>query len=342
MKLIRTEDAVGQVICHDMTQIIVGVTKDARFRKGHIITEEDVPVLLSMGKEHVYALSLEAGMVHEDDAVKTLVNACRNDHMRESPVKEGKVELKATRSGVLEIDTERLFRINSLGEVMIATQANHTVVKPGDKLAGMRIIPLAISQTQLDMVASIAGTKDPILSIHPFKVKDCTILVTGNEVQKGLIEDTFSKVVEDKLAAFGVSVNAVIKTGDDQAAITDAIKKAKAGGSSLIVCTGGMSVDPDDRTPAAIKASGARMVSYGAPVLPGAMFLVSYLDNTPVLGLPGCVMYAKRTILDLLLPRLLAGIVLQASDIARLGNGGLCMDCPVCHFPNCSFGKGGY
>lgn len=341
MKLIKTEDAVGQVLCHDLTQIIVGVTKDARFRKGQVVKEEDIPVLLSMGKEHLYVWELDEGMMHEDEGAKILCQACKNTFMEESTIKEGKIELKATHEGVLEIDTQRLFSINSLGDVMIATRVNHSVVHPGDKLAGMRVIPLVISSSQMEKVSSIADASSPLLTIHPFLIKDCTLLVTGNEVSKGLITDTFSPVVEKKLNDFGVVVTNICYVGDDQAYIAKAIKEAVAEGASMVICTGGMSVDPDDRTPGSIKESGAQIVTYGAPVLPGAMFLISFLGEVPILGLPGCVMYAKRTVFDLALPSLVARLPLDAKAIAHWGNGGLCLNCPICHFPNCNFGMGG-
>ncbi len=341
MKLIRTQDAVGHVLCHDMTQIIVGVTKDARFRKGHIVREEDIPVLLSMGKEYLYVWEKQEGMLHENEAAEILCNATQSDHMERSEVKEGKIELKATCEGVLQIDLERLLRINSLGDVMIAARHNFARVQAGDKLAGMRVIPLVIDAVKMHQVAAIAGVSNPLLSIRPFLIKRCTILVTGSEVKKGIIEDTFSQIVERKLAEVGVSVSAKILTGDDEAYIASCIRQAVADGEEMVLCTGGMSVDPDDRTPKAIRDSGARIVSYGAPVLPGAMFLVSYLGDVPVLGLPGCVMYAQRTIFDILLPRFVARIPVTAYDIASLGNGGLCLQCEPCTFPNCGFGNGG-
>lgn len=341
MKLIRTQDAVGHILCHDMTQIIVGVTKDARFRKGHIVREEDIPVLLSMGKENLYVWEKQEGMLHENEAAEILCNATKNDHMERSEVKEGKIELKATCEGVLQIDLERLLRINSLGDVMIATRHNYARVKKGDKLAGMRVIPLVIDAAKMDQVAAIAGISNPVLSIKPYVIRRCTVLVTGNEVKKGIIEDTFSRVVEKKLAEVGVSVSRKILTGDDEVYITSCIRQAIADGEEMVLCTGGMSVDPDDRTPKAIRDSGARIVSYGAPVLPGAMFLVSYIGDVPVLGLPGCVMYEDRTIFDILLPRFVARIPVTSHDIASLGNGGLCLKCRTCTFPNCGFGNGG-
>lgn len=340
MKRIKTEDAVGQVLCHDMTQIIPGVTKDARFRKGHVVTAEDIPVLLSMGKDYLYIWEKQEGMLHENEGARILCDLCKNEHMSESPVKEGKIELSATCDGLFSIDVERLDAINSLGEIMIAARSNHLPVKAGDKLAGTRVIPLVISEEKMNEAKRIAGGR-PLLSVLPYKKKKCGIVTTGNEVFYGRIKDAFSPVVAAKLEEYGGEVMGVTLCGDDPAGITAAIKKFLADGADLVVCTGGMSVDPDDRTPAAIKATGAKIVSYGAPVLPGAMFLLSYLDGKPVMGLPGCVMYARRTIFDLVLPRVMADDPVTAKDLARLGNGGLCLNCETCHYPNCGFGKGG-
>ena len=340
MKLIDTKNAVGHVLCHDMTQIIPGVTKDARFRKGHIVTEEDVPVLLSMGKEHLYVWEKIPGMLHEDEAALRLLALCRNGNMRPTQVKEGKIELLAERDGLFRVDVERLNAVNDEDEIIIATRHNNSAVCAGDKLAGMRIIPLVIEEKKLKAAEEKAGGT-PILSIHPWKRKTCGLVTTGSEVANGLIQDAFTPVVRQKLAEYGCKIVRQCCPGDDREAITAAIRQFHAAGVDMILCTGGMSVDPDDRTPAAIAAAGVNVVSYGAPVLPGAMFLVSYFaDGTPVLGLPGCVMYAKATIFDLLLPRIVADVPITRREIKRLGNGGLCLGCGQCHYPICPFGKG--
>ena len=339
MKLIRTEDAVGQVLCHDMTQIIPGEYKDARFRKGHIVTAEDIPVLLSMGKENLYVWEKAEGMLHEDEAALRLRDLCLSDHMRCTPVKEGKVELIAEADGLFEVDTERLYAVNSNEELMIATRHTNTAVYPGDKLAGMRVIPLVIEEAKLEKAEKAAG-KEPLLRIRPWKLKTAAVITTGSEVAKGLIADKFTPVVKAKLAGYGIETVSHVLTGDDQEKIRDEIVKAHENGTDLILCTGGMSVDPDDRTPGAIARSGVKIVTYGAPTLPGAMFCLGYFeDGTPVLGLPGCVMYAKATIFDLVLPRIAAGVRLTRGDFVRLGHGGLCFGCDTCHYPNCSFGK---
>ena len=340
MKEIKTTEAVGHVLCHDMTQIIRGVTKGPRFRKGHVVTEEDIPVLLSMGKESLYVWEKQEGMLHEDEAALILRDICKNEHMAESEIREGKLELSADCDGLFCIDIGRLDAVNSLGEMMIATRSNHLPVKKGDKLAGMRVIPLVISGEKMERAKQLAG-EGPLLEIKPYHPKKVGIVTTGSEVLTGRIRDTFTPVVIEKLEEYGAQVLGSSLSGDRPEQITAAIHEFLETGAEMVVCTGGMSVDPDDRTPAAIRATGAQMVSYGAPVLPGAMFLLSYLDKKPIVGLPGCVMYAKRTIFDLVLPRLMADDPVTGQDLARLGNGGLCLNCETCHYPNCGFGKGG-
>jgi len=343
MKLIRTEDAVGQILCHDITQIIPGVVKDARFRKGHIVTEEDVPVLLTLGKEHLYVWENDDTKYHENEAAEILCALCESAHMRRGGVKEGKIELFAETDGLLKIDGELLDGINSLGEMMIATRHGNLPVKAGDKLCGTRIIPLVIEKEKMERAKALCGDKK-ILSLLPFRQKKIAIVTTGSEVYHGRIQDGFGPVLRQKAAEYGCPVIGQVFCDDDPQMITEAILTFVKQGAELVLCSGGMSVDPDDRTPLAIKNTGARIVTYGAPVLPGAMFLLSYLaaeqGEVPVVGLPGCVMYARRSIFDLVLPRLLADDPVTKEELDRLGRGGLCLGCETCTWPNCGFGKG--
>ena len=342
MKLIKTEEAVGSVLCHDLTQIIKGVTKDAVFRKGHIVQPEDIPVLLSIGKEHLYVWEADENMLHENDAARILCAICKNANMHESEVKEGKIELSATCEGLFKVDSKRLQLVNSFGQMMIATRHGNTPVKKGDKLAGTRIIPLVIEKEKMYSIQELCG-EEPILKLLPYKLKKAAVIATGSEIFTGRIKDTFTPVIEEKLAEYGVEVVFKQVLGDDPEAVTAAIKSAiEEKGAELVCCTGGMSVDPDDRTPLAIKNTGAQIISYGAPVLPGAMFLLAYygVNKVPIMGLPGCVMYSKRTIFDLVLPRVIACDYVTAEELAQLGEGGLCLNCPVCTYPACGFGKG--
>ena len=342
MKLIKTEDAVGSVLCHDLTQIIKGVTKDAVFRKGHIVQPEDIPVLLSIGKEHLYVWEADENMLHENDAARILCAICKNANMHESEVKDGKIELSATCEGLFKVDSKRLQLVNSFGQMMIATRHGNTPVKKGDKLAGSRIIPLVIEKEKMYSIQELCG-EEPILKLLPYKLKKAAVIATGSEVFTGRIKDTFTPVIEEKLAEYGVEVVFKQVLGDDPEAVTASIKTAiEEKGVELVCCTGGMSVDPDDRTPLAIKNTGAQIISYGAPVLPGAMFLLAYygVNKVPLMGLPGCVMYSKRTIFDLVLPRVIACDYVTAEELAQLGEGGLCLNCPVCTYTACGFGKG--
>ena len=344
MKCIRTEDAVGHVLCHDITQIVPGEKKGPVFKKGHIVQKEDIPVLLSVGKENLYVWEKKPGILHEDEAAEILREICmgKNQAMCASAPSEGKIEITAACDGLLKIDSKRLFEVNSLGEMMIATIHGNTVVHKGDRLAGTRIIPLVIEEEKMRRAKTVAG-ENPLLSILPFPRAKTGIVTTGSEVASGRIQDAFYPVLQKKLAEFNLPVMGQKIVGDDMETITKAVLDFADEGADIILCTGGMSVDPDDRTPGAIKATGAEIVSYGAPVLPGAMFLLAYLSRggktVPVMGLPGCVMYAGRTVFDLVFPRVLAGERLSASDFASYGERGLCLGCRTCHYPNCGFGK---
>lgn len=339
MKLMKTEDAVGQILCHDITQIIKGVTKDAVFRKGHVIREEDIPVLLSVGKDHIYIWENNENMLHENDAAEILYDICKNDHMRPSGIKEGKIELIAECDGVLKIDRKKLVAINSLGEMMIASRHGDFPVKAGDKIAGTRIIPLVIEKEKMERAREVSAG-GPVFTILPYQKKKVGIVTTGNEVFYGRIQDTFTPVIEEKLSDYDVQIIGHECSDDNHENISACIRKLLENGADMIICTGGMSVDPDDKTPAAIRSVASRVVTYGAPVLPGAMFLLAYYgEDIPVMGLPGCVMYAKKTIFDLVLPRIMAGEILTKEDFDILGEGGLCLTCDVCTFPACGFGK---
>ena len=343
MKCVKTQDAVGHVLCHDITQIIKDVKKGTAFRKGHIVTEEDIPVLLSLGKDNLYIWEKTEGILHENEAAEYLRDICMNENMIQSEVKEGKIELIAEIDGLLKIDVDKLRAVNSLGEMMIATRHTNTTVKKGDKLVGTRIIPLLIEQEKMEKAKEVAGDR-PILSLIPFKKKKVGIVTTGNEVFYGRIKDTFGPVVAEKVKEFGADVIGQTIVNDDIEKITKAVEEFIEQGADMVLCTGGMSVDPDDKTPGAIKNTGARIVSYGAPVLPGAMMLLAYYEKDgrelPIVGLPGCVMYAKRTVFDLVLPRLMADDMVTSDDLAGLGLGGLCLSCDICTFPNCGFRKG--
>ena len=343
MKLLETRDAVGQILCHDITRIIKGKEKGPVFRKGHIITEEDIPVLLSVGKDHIYVWEMNENLLHENDAALCLYDLCKNDNLtRSEDIKEGKIELIAECDGLLKVDKEKLYRVNSFGQMMIASIHNNFPVKKGERVAGMRIIPLAIEKEKMEKVKEVVGD-GAIFTLLPYKKKKVGIVTTGNEVYHGRIEDTFTPVVKAKIEELGSLVIAHEICSDDPEMEISCINKVLEAGAQVVLCTGGMSVDPDDKTPYAIRKTADRVVSYGSPVLPGAMFMLAYKgknDEIPIMGLPGCVMFEGRTVFDLILPRVLADDIITKESLDRLGLGGFCMHCKTCNFPNCALGTG--
>ena len=336
MKKIKTVDAVGRVLLHDITKIVPGEFKGRAFKKGHVIKEEDIDVLLSLGKDNIYVWEETEGLVHENDAAIILKDISCGDGLEFGEIKEGKIDFFASYDGVLKIDKDALLELNMIDDIMMATIHNNTPVKKGEKLGGTRVIPLMVEEEKLNEAKKII--EKPFISVEKFKKKKVGIVTTGNEVFYGRIKDAFGPVVKSKFEYYGSEILGQVILPDKEK-ITEAIKMWIDKGADIVVCSGGMSVDPDDVTPSAIKDCGGEVVTYGSPVLPGAMFLLAYLGDTPIMGLPGCVMYSKRTVFDLVLPRILIDEKLTKRDIALYGQGGLCLDCKVCTFPHCSFGK---
>lgn len=341
MKILPVEDAVGMILAHDMTEIVPGKSSGAAFKKGHVIKKEDIPRLLNMGKEHVYIMEFKAGDVHENEAAIRMAKAAAGQGIEFSEPAEGKVSLTSKHPGLLKVNFKALAEINSIDEIMFATLHTNQFINGNTKVAGTRIIPLVINEEKIKAVEEISKTNWPIVEVIPLRKLKVGIVTTGNEVFYKRIEDKFGPVIEKKFKELGCSVIKQIFSKDDADMIAESIKTLIDEGADIITTTGGMSVDPDDVTPTGIRKSGANIISYGAPTLPGAMFLLSYIGNIPVLGLPGCVMYNDRTIFDLVVPRLVAGEIVTKQDIVKLGHGGLCTGCESCRYPNCGFGKGG-
>lgn len=339
MKQIRIEDAVGCILSHDVTKIVPGEFKGRLFKKGHVIKEEDIPKLLDIGKEHIYVWEQKEGELHENDAAIRIKDLVLGEGCSISEeIKEGKIDFFAARQGVLKINKDELLKLNLLGEIIVATMHDNTPVKVGEKIGATRVIPLIIDEKKILQAEKIINEK--IISVKEIKPKKAVLITTGNEVYKGRIKDAFLPVMKEKLEYYGSEIVRQVILPDNKEMITENILKAiEEDKVDMIICTGGMSVDPDDVTPSAIKDCNGEIVTYGAPVLPGAMFLLAYYKNTPILGVPSCAMYSKRTIFDLVLPRVLADEKLSLEDIAMYGNGGMCLNCEICSFPHCSFGK---
>lgn len=322
LKTISVEEAIGMTLAHDVTEIIPGKHKGPAFRRGHVIREGDIPRLLNMGKAHIYIIELDEGELHEEDAARRLAEAAAGPHITTTDPVEGRVNLVAEISGVLKIDEGLLYRFNALGDIILATLPSNEYVKKGEVVAGTRTIPLVVEEELIHKAEAVCKIK-PIATIQPISSRRVHLVVTGSEVFSGRIKDGFEPVVRKKLKALGGDLEVVKLVPDDPKQIAAHIKDSHEAGAELILISGGMSVDPDDQTPEGIRLSGAHIECHGFPVLPGSMFLLGNLQNTPILGLSGCVLHDPVSSLDVLLPRLLAGERLSRADILALALGGL-------------------
>lgn len=323
---VKVEDAIGMILPHDLTQILPGEFKGRLFRKGHQVTEADIPALLSIGKEHIYVMELQPGYLHEDEAALRMAKAIAGDGLMLTEPHEGKVNVKSAIHGLVKIDKAFVDSVNAIDEVVLSTIRSNTVVEAGASLVGTRVIPLIVDEAKVVEVERLAAARREegftLLEVKPFRKLRVGVITTGSEVFKGRIKDKFGPVVKEKVAQLGSEVIDQRFVSDDSEAIVGEIHALLALGVDLVLVTGGMSVDPDDRTPGAIKQAGARVVSYGTPMLPGSMLMIAYLGDVPIMGLPGCVMHDPYTSFDVLLPRICAGETIVRSDITEMGYGG--------------------
>jgi molybdenum cofactor synthesis domain-containing protein len=339
LKKVKLEEAVGMAIGHDVTRVVPGEYKGAAFRRGHIIRQEDIPLLLSMGKEHIYVIEEEEGEVHEEAAALRLAKAVAGPEMEISQPKEGRINIKSTIPGLLKVNVPLLNEVNSVPDISLATRHRNTVCQPGTMVAGTKIIPLYTAEANIRKVEALCHNQGKVISIIPFKSKKVSIVITGSEVYKGRIKDKFGDYIKSKVEALGSRVYHKTIVPDDEELIAKAILEMKDKGAEVIVVCGGLSVDPDDVSVEGVERSGASIVSYGAPVMPGAMFLYAMLEDIPVLGAPAAVIFNDTTIIDVILPRVLAGEPISRQDIIEMGHGGLCLNCTGCTYPVCPFCK---
>ena len=342
LKAVPVHEAVGKVLLHDVTKIVPEMFKGPSFKKGHIIQPEDIEELLDIGKKYIYVTCIDGeidGEIHENDAGVRIANSAIGNNIALSEPNEGKVGFTAQSQGLLKINIDGLTALNSVQDVVFSTLHTNQSVEKGQKLAGTRVIPLSTDEKNIIEAENICKKYFPIIDVKPFIQTDVGIVITGSEVYTKRISDGFGPVIQKKFEKLKSNIIAKKIVSDELDMTVTAIKDMLKDGAKMIAVTGGMSVDPDDQTPAAIKAAGGKIVSYGVPVLPGAMFMLAYINDIPIIGLPGCVMYYKASIFDLIVPRLLVKEKITKSDIVKMGHGGFCSSCKDCKFPLCSFGK---
>jgi len=338
MKEISVIDAVGTVLAHDLTQILPGKFKGSKFKKGHIIRSEDIQVLLSMGKKHLFILEKGDHDVHEDEAALRIGKTIMGTGLTFEAKGEGKIEIYSAIDGLLKINKKVLEQIVDDDQIVLATIHENQMVSKGEKIAATRVIPLFVKEEVISRVEQLTKEVN-VVSVIPLQNLKVGIVTTGSEIYSGMIKDEFGPVLVKKFGKLGNEVIKQVFSDDDETMIASCIEEIINEGAELICVTGGMSVDPDDRTPLGIRKAGAEVVTYGASVLPGAMFMLAYIGKIPVVGLPGCVMYSRTSIFDLIVPRILAGEKPSKAEIKKLAYGGLCLGCKNCQYPMCGFGK---
>lgn len=323
IKKIKVEDAIGQPLLHDITAIMEDGFKGVKFKRGHIIEDSDIEALKNIGKDHIYVGELEADQVHEEDAVLEIKNLLANENIDVSDVSEGKINLTSKVDGLFVINRELLRKINTIGDYTIACKKSYIKVNAGDKLAGVRIVPLWTEKIQLDQAKAILENEGPIFEVKEFKNLKVGCIITGDEVYYGRIKDAFKPVLREKLGHFESQVIDFVFLPDDEDKLVETYKKFKNAGADLVIFTGGMSVDPDDITPRAIRKTGAEIIVQGIPMQPGNMLMVARDDNTYLMGVPGASIHSKVTSFDYFLPRVFAGLDLKKENFIEMAEGGL-------------------
>lgn len=339
MKKIPIEKSVGMILCHDITQIIPGKFKGPAFRKGHIVRSEDIEKLKKIGKEYLYIWQPKEGEIHENEASLRMSKAVKGENIELTEAIEGKITLKSQARGLFKVESELLYEINYMENITIPCLPNNFKVEEGQELAGVRIVPLVIEEEKIKQIEKLCQQKGTVFSVKKYKKLKVAIITIGNEVYKGLIQDGFGPLLKEKFSYFGAELQGQTFCPDNIEEIKRAILQFKEQGADLIALSGGMSVDPDDLTPGAIRESGAKVVTYGVPVQPGNMFMFAYLGDTTLIGIPGASLFYKNTILDIVLPRIFVGDILTKKDFVKMGEGGFCSTCSVCHYPYCYFGR---
>jgi hypothetical protein len=339
MKKVKVEDAIGMVVAHDLTKIVPGKFKGAAFKKGHVIEAKDIEELKAIGKNHIYIIEMNSNMLHEDEAALELGQAIQGENTYFKSPNEGKVNILAAKDGLLKINTNLLYEINDIRNIVVSTLHNNTIVTKDTIVSATKITPLVVEKKYINEAKNLLKDVQGIIEIKPFAVQRVGIVITGTEIYEGVIADKFAPIIEEKVSNYKAIVEDVIFVPDELEKINNAIGIFKSKGCNLIICSGGMSVDADDLTPVAIEESSSEVITYGSPVIPGAMFMLAYGDDITLVGIPACGMFCKITVFDILLPRIMANDKISKREISELSHGGLCLKCNICHYPICPFGK---
>ncbi|MCC6315368.1 MAG: molybdopterin-binding protein [Thermomicrobiales bacterium] len=290
-----------------------------RFAKGHRLTAEDAATLAELD-EPIHAVQLEPGEIHEDQAALRLAAAVAGPGLERRGPSQSRYNLVAAHKGQVRVDVDRLRAINRVPGMAVFTLHNRVATVPGKVVTGVKITPVATPESALVAAERIAAG-EPIVQVAPFQ--PLVVGVISSEGMSDRVRQRFRDIVTRKMGWYGARVLRFVEVPPEADAVGEAVAALRADGADVILSAGGNTIDPLDPALAALQRMGAEMVRFGAPVHPGSMFWMAYLDETPVVNLASCGMYAKASVADLVLPTVMSGARVDIDELADLGYGGL-------------------
>ena len=320
LKVVGLEETAGKLLAHN----VVDDAGHKVLRKGTRVGVEELALLRELGYARVWVAELSPDDVLEDEVARRLATAMSGPGVEISSLSTGRANVRAVNSGIFKVDVDTLRLINRVAGLAIATRSNNNVVTHGQIVATVKVVPYAMPRLDVEVAEAAAGEAGGILSIRPFQALSVGIVLTGNQASADRLRRVYGGAIRERVEGMGSHVADEFFTVEDADAIARVIGRLVHRGVDVIVVAGETSiVDVNDITPQGVRAAGGEIQVYGAPVDPGNLLMLAYVDNVPVLGAPGCVRSRSANVIDLVLPRLLAGEHLTKEDIVELGHGGL-------------------
>jgi molybdenum cofactor cytidylyltransferase len=326
---VPVEQAEGKILAHNISN------SDGRrmLRKGEQLSDDDVKLLTGINHTKVYVAELESGDIAEDIAAERIARSVCGEGARITKPVVGRVNLLAQERSVLRVDASRLTRINEYEGITLATLRSHAIVQPRKIAATIKVIPFALPERTVCQAEAVASEGRPIIQLYPLRQRTAALILSSSPYAKKRVIGNFVPSLQARIESLGSELGWVdfipLEDETGELALAETIQKRVVSGAEIIILAGETAImDRYDIAPRAVERSGGVVACYGAPVDPGNLLMLAYLDEIPILGAPGCVRSNKTNVIDWVLPPLLAGDRLSRSDITHLGHGGLLEDIP--------------
>ena len=313
-----TVDALlDRVLCHDVRDAAGKVAAP----KGARVDAAMAQVLLGIPWDEIHLLELEPGDVHEEDAGRRLAAAVVGDGVVVRGYTGGQWTLGATRRGLLRIRTDALTEVNAQEGMSVFTLFDGQPVEPGEAVAKAKVTPLAIAETTVRAVETVAASAGGVILVAGFR--PATVGAIARESLDARQRARFESALRQKIDWLGGRLLDVRFAGGSDRAVADELRGLRGAGADVLIVAGASALDPLDPVFGGLTLLGASMERHGVPAHPGSLLWLARWDGLPVLGMPTCGMFSQATTFDLVLPRILAGEAMGNCDLAGLGHGGL-------------------